>query len=235
MSGKTEETSKLPECCRPAAERKSQGLLWGLVYGLVPHTFCILFIVFSIVGATVATSFVRQVMFVPYLFRLIVALSLAFATLSAIFYLRRNGLLSWVGARRKWRYLSVMYGSTLAINLVMLWFIFPAVANLDLSPKVLAAPAAISASQGLVDPANRDQVTLRVDPANLEQVTLSVDIPCSGHAPLIIGEIRDVPGVQQTKYQSPNIFQVSYDKSATSVEAILAQEVFQSFPATVAP
>ena len=68
----------MPECCRPVAERKGQGLLWGLFYGLVPHTFCILFIVFSIVGATVATSFVRQVMFIPYLFQLIVALSLVF-------------------------------------------------------------------------------------------------------------------------------------------------------------
>jgi hypothetical protein len=226
MSGKTEETSTLPECCRPAAERKGQGLLWGLFYGLVPHTFCILFIVFSIVGATVATSFVRQVMFMPYLFQVIVALSLVFATLSAFLYLRRNGLLSWAGAQRKWRYLSVMYGSTLAINLVLFWFVFPAVANLDLVPRVSAAPAAISTSQ-----TGRSSA----DPANLGEVTLRVDIPCPGHAPLIIGELRNVPGVRTAKYQSPDVFWVLYDTTVTSVDKILAQEVFQSFPASVAP
>ena len=166
MSGRIEDPSTLPECCRPVTERKGQGLLWGLFYGLVPHTFCILFIVFSIVGATVATSFVRQVMFVPYLFQLIVALSLVFATLSAIFYLRRNGLLSWAGAQRKWRYLSVMYGTTLAINFLLFWFVFPAVANLDLQP--MARRTGIHISIPERDPANRDQVTLRVDPANLE-------------------------------------------------------------------
>ena len=64
---------------------------------------------------------------------------------------------------------------------------------------------------------------------------MRVQIPCSGHAPLIIGELRNVAGVQSTKYDSPDLFRVSYDKTVTSVDKILAQEVFQSFPASVVP
>jgi len=226
MAKKTPHRNASQQCCRPATASKGQGLLWGLFYGLVPHTFCILFIVFSIVGATVATSFVRQMLFIPYLFQLIVALALVFATVSAVLYLHRNGLLSWAGVRRKWRYLGVMYGTTLAINVLLFWFVFPAVANLGL-PSVSAAPASISM------PAQKGPS--QVDPANLSEITLRVEIPCSGHAPLIIGEIRNVPGVQSTKYESPDLFRVNYDKTATSVGRILAQDVFRSFPATVIP
>jgi len=225
MRGKDGNRKPAPECCR-ATEPKGQGLLWGLFYGLAPHTFCILFIVFSIMGATVATSLVRQVMLVPYLFQIIVAVSLGFATLSAILYLRRNGLLSWAGARRKWRYLGVMYGTTLAVNVLMFWLVFPAAANLDL-PSVSAAPPSISM------PSERGPS--QVDPVNVEQVTLRVDIPCPGHAPLIIGELKKAPGVQTVKYESPDLFRVNLDKTVTSADKILAQEVFQSFPASVIP
>ena len=207
---------KLPSCCRPAPERKGKGLLMGLLYGLMPHTFFILFIVFSIIGDTAATSVVQRVLYVPYLFQIIVLLALGFATLSALFYLRRNGQLSWAGARRRWRYLTVMYGTTLLINLFLFWVVFPAAANLDLRPTVsMASPSGVQAW------------------TRQEDVTLQVDIPCPGHAPLIISELKKVPGVQKATYRNPDLFDVQFDPGATSVETILGQEVFRSFPAQV--
>ncbi len=225
MSAQDRGNSALPSCCRPAPERKGKGLLMGLLYGLMPHTFCILFIVFSIIGATAATSVVQRVLYVPYLFQIIVALSLGFATLSAMFYLRRNGQLSWVGARRRWRYLTVMYGTTLAINLLLFWVVFPAAANLDLTARAAApAPSSVATSLAVAAPNSL---------AAQKSVTLQVDIPCPGHAPLIISELKKVPGVQKATYRSPNLFDVQFDPGATSVETILGQEVFRSFPAQV--
>ncbi|MHB1318817.1 MAG: hypothetical protein ACYCYF_09400, partial [Anaerolineae bacterium] len=128
-----------PACCPPVEDHRREGLLWGVFYGLVPHTFCILFIVFSVVGATVATSLVQRVLLVPYLFQVIVALSVGLATLSAAIYLHRNGLLSRLGIRRKWRYLATLYGTTLAVNMLFFWVIFPAVASFQTVPRVSAS------------------------------------------------------------------------------------------------
>jgi hypothetical protein len=227
MRQKDRNPNDLPECCRPVANRRGQGILSGIIYGLAPHTFCILFIVLSVIGATAASSFVGRILFVPYLFQIIVALSLVFATLSAVLYLRRNGLLSRAGIRRKWRYLSVMYGTTLAINVLFFWVIFPAVANLDLTPRASAA-GLVSINQSGENSASN------LSAAGLETVTLEVEIPCPGHAPLIISELKKAPGVQ-AKYQGQNRFEVSYDAMVTSLESILAQPVFQAFPAEVLP
>lgn len=218
----------LPECCRPVTERKGQGFWWGLFYGIVPHTFCILFIVASVVGATVATSVLQQVLYVPYIFQIMVGLALVFATISALLYLKRNGLLSWPGIRKKWRYLGVMYGTTLAANVLLFWVVFPAVANLDLGSRVSAGPSAVMSAQG-AGTASAESGAV----AGLQTVTLAVDIPCPGHAPLIIGELKKAPGVQTAKYAGPNLFQVSYDGETISEQQILALPVFESFKARV--
>lgn len=200
------------------SEKKRNGLIQGLIYGLVPHTFCILFIVLSIVGATAATSLLKGLFYLPYFVQIIIALAFAFATISALFYLRRNGLLSWPGIRFKWKYLVTMYATTIAINLLFFWVIFPALANLDLS----SARASGVSTQGSVS-------------QNVASVTLDVAIPCPGHAPLIIGEIKKVEGVMTVKYQGPNFFQVTFDSTRVTVSQIMAQPVFRSFPAKVTP
>jgi hypothetical protein len=187
-----------------------------MIYGLVPHTFCILFIVFSIVGATAATSVLKGLFYLPYFIEIIIGLALVFATISALFYLKKNGLLSWPGIKFKWKYLLTMYTTTIAINILFFWVIFPAVANLDFS--------SVQAS------GNAPQV---VTSQNAAFVTLEVAIPCPGHAPLIIGELRKVEGVTTARYQGPNFFQVTYDSTRVTVSQILGQPVFQSFKATV--
>lgn len=209
----------LPACCRRVEGRRGAGLLRGLFYGLVPHTFCILFIVFSVAGATMASTLVSRVLYVPYLFEIVVALSLASAGISGLLYLRRNGLLSWRGARLRWRYLGGMFGATLAVNLLFFWVVFPAVANLDLSPRAAAqAPAAGDA-----------------DVAALASATLRVAIPCPGHAPLVIGALRDAAGVRSARYDGADLFRVEYDAGATTLDEVLALPVFEAFPAEPLP
>jgi len=213
--------SARPKCCGPAPEKKRQGFLMGLLYGLVPHTFCILFIALSVIGATAATSLVKRVLYVPYLFQLLIVLSVASATLSAILYLRRNGLLSWRGVGRKWRYLATLYATTIVINLLFFRVIFPATANLDLGNKSFPAPAlaqVVAASDTL-------------GAASTRSVALEVDIPCSGHAPLIIGELKMVRGISQVTYREPNLFEVIYQPDQVSLQEILTQKVFESFRA----
>lgn len=111
-------------------EKNKSGFWQGILYGIIPHTFCILFVVLSIVGATGGAVFLRRFFVFPYLFQLLVVISFVFATISATFYLRRNGILSWSGIKRKWKYLSIMYGTTIAINLLMFYVVFPAVGNI---------------------------------------------------------------------------------------------------------
>jgi len=60
---------------------------------------------------------------------------------------------------------------------------------------------------------------------------LQVDIPCSGHAPLIMDELRKVDGVTGVRYQFPNSFQVTYDTSKLTVQQMLSLPVFREFPA----
>lgn len=130
-------------CGGPVPERKGQGFMLGLLYGLVPHTFCILSIVLSIVGATAATSVLKRFLYIPYLFQIILGLSFVFATLSAVSYLRRSGLLSRAGVQAKWKYLTLLYGTTIAINVLLFWVVFPGVANMQAQEPAPSAPATI--------------------------------------------------------------------------------------------
>ena len=104
-----ENESDLPDCCKAKNESKGgekKGALNGLVYGLIPHAGCIAFIAASVLGVTVATEFFKPLLLNPFFFYGLIALSLAFATLSAALYLRKNGSLSAAGAKRSWKYLA---------------------------------------------------------------------------------------------------------------------------------
>jgi len=69
--------------------------------------------------------------------------------------------------------------------------------------------------------------------STVASTTLAVEIPCSGHAPLISGELKGVPGVQKVTFRAPNLFDVTYDSGQTSLDQIVALDVFQAYPATV--
>ncbi|MFH1683006.1 MAG: heavy-metal-associated domain-containing protein [Candidatus Woesearchaeota archaeon] len=187
--------------------KKNKNSFWqGLMYGLIPHIGCIAFIIGSILGVTVLMNFFKPLLMSRYFFHALMGVSIGFATLSSALYLRKNHLFSWKGAKKKWGYLSTMYGSTIGINLLLFLVIFPMLAN---------------ASSG------------EINTAGLSSLNLAVDIPCPGHAPLITEELKTIAGVKETKFSFPKNFEVWYDPSITNYQEILSLEVFKSYPATV--
>ncbi len=64
-------------------------------------------------------------------------------------------------------------------------------------------------------------------------ITLKVDIPCPGHAPLIMGELKTIDGTENIQFRSPNVFDVIYNPEKTSKEEILSLDVFNSYKPTV--
>ena len=210
-------------CCNSnikKEDRKEKGFLAGILYGLAPHAFCILFIVFTVLGVTTATTLLKPLLLNPYFFYLLIALSLIFATISAIIYLKKNGILSFSGIKRKWKYLSILYGITISVNLILFMVIFPITANLNSG---LSLTAAISSSFGERAQGKNSQSYL----------TLEVEIPCPGHAPLITGELKTIAGVENVNFRFPNKFDVNYNPAKTSKEEILSLSVFNTYKATV--
>ena len=205
-------------CC-PPNNKETKGVWSGILYGLLPHTFCILFIVFTILGMTAATAVLKPLLLNAYFFYLLIALSLIFATISATIYLKHNKVLSLRGIKDKWKYLSVLYGVTIFINLILFMVIFPITANFD--PEVPFTTAIFTAfGRG---------IPLLSEPGFL---ALRVDIPCPGHALLIVREIRSINGVEAVRFKFPNIFDVDYDPEKTSKIQMLSLDVFNAFKAT---
>lgn len=182
----------------------------GVLYGLAPHTFCIAFILVSIVSATAATTFLKPVLLNRYFFYILIAISFIFATISALIYLKRNESLSPKGMKNKWKYLSILYGTTISVNLLFFMVIFPVAANLNLNPVSAAADSQNVQSKNL---------------------TLEVEIPCSGHAPLITEELKKISGVSEVKFRFPNLFDIKYNSSETQEDKIVSLEVFNTYKA----
>jgi len=118
--------------------------------------------------------------------------------------------LSFQGIKRKWKYLSILYGTTIFVNLLFFVVIFPYLTNLN-----------------RVKPAKVKEI------ASLSSIILKVNIPCSGHAPLITQELKKIEGVLDVKFTIPNLFDVKYDPSKTSKEKLLSLEVFNTYKAMV--
>jgi len=187
---------------------KKTGFFEGILFGLIPHVGCIAFILFSILGVTAAASIFKSLLLKSYFFYGLLGLSFLFATISAIFYLRKHKALSTEGVKQRWKYLSILYGTTISINLLLFFVIFPYAVN-------LSAP------------------TIQVDNVDtLNIVVLSVDIPCSGHAPLITTELYDLQGITKVDYSIPTKFEVQFDSSKISKTDILSLEIFKEFKAT---
>lgn len=196
-------------CCQKEGKEK-KGFLTGFLAGILPHTFCLLFIIFSVLGATTATTLLKPLLLNRYFFYLLIAISFLFATLSAIIYLKRNEILSFSGIKRKWKYLSILYGTTIFVNLLFFMVIFPYLANF-----------------------NQGQSTAFIETSPLSSIILKVNIPCPGHAPLITGELKKIDGVKDVKFSFPNLFEISFDPQKTNREKILSLEIFKSFEAKV--
>ncbi|MEO0281739.1 MAG: cation transporter [candidate division WOR-3 bacterium] len=185
---------------------KDSSIKQGIIYGIIPHLGCIAFVIASIIGSTFFVNVFKPILMNPYFFYILIGVSLIFATVSSLVYLKNNGFLSFDGIKRKWRYLAVMYGSTLGVNVLFFFFIFPLLTNISTA----------SASEYSSYPV----------------LKISVDIPCSGHAPLITEELKSLDGVENVKFEFPNYFYISYDQTKISRSEILSIEVFKTYKAT---
>jgi len=99
-----------------------------------------------------------------------------------------------------------MYGTTVGINLILFFFIFPYVATIT---------GGVVSAEGF------------------STMEIKVKIPCPGHAPLISSELKTIEGVEGSDYSFPNNFVVYYDSALTSEQEILSLEVFEEYPAEV--
>lgn len=220
---------------RGRESKKEKGILTGLIYGLVPHIGCIAFIIFSILGVTFMTSILKPFLLNPYFFHILVALSFVFATISAFFYFKKQGFITLnrnrdglelsllpSGIKRKWKYLLTLYGTTIAVNLVLFMLIFPVLTTLDVEEGLSLTAIASVFGSAEIEGEN-----------SLPSIILEVDIPCPGHAPLITGELRTVQGVENIRYRFPNRFIVNYNPDKTSKEQILALDVFNTYKAII--
>lgn len=189
---------------------KNKSFLSGIIYGLVPHIGCIAFVLFSIFGVATMASLFRPLLMKSYFFYILIGMSLLFATLSAVIYLKKNGILSMNGVKRKKGYLTILYGTTIIVNLLFFFVIFPLVTNLPIT--------------------GASTVNLENGQETNEKLTLKVNIPCSGHAPLIKGELLKA-GVNGIFFKFPNYFDVYYDPSNVTEDEILNLQIFKEFNA----
>lgn len=205
MQLKTMNQETKNNCCE--SKKEGNGLGEGIIYAIAPHTFCILFIVFSLFGSIIGMSFIKGFLMNKNSFLIIFIASILFAIFSALFYLKRCGLLSFAGMKKKWKYLSILFGTIIVVNSLFFLYIFPALANMN-APRVSVEEA-----------------------KGLSYLELKVSLPCSGHAPLVIDELKKINGIKSVEYKEPSTFKIYYDFSLVSEQTILLNDIFKEFKA----
>lgn len=195
------------KCCTTEKTSAGKGLFSGILYGLLPHSFCLAFALFSIIGAITATAFLKNILLIQNMFSYLVVMSLALATVSVYIYLNKTGCFCKSGIKSNWKYISTIYSTTIIINFVFFYGVIPVLANIGSDVSVIQKESA--------------------------EVSLVVDIPCTGHSFLIIQEIRKIIGVNDVKFKPPNVFIVKYNELNTSSSKIMELEIFKTYPATI--
>lgn len=105
----------------------------------------------------------------------------------------------------KTRYISILLGSVLFVNGLLFYIVFPWIANVN-----GRAPENIN--------------------IKLSEMKLKVQIPCSGHASLIVDELKNI-GVTEVVYSDPDEFDVKYDESKISKSEIIGVSILKEFKA----
>lgn len=187
---------------------KNNGIKNGVIAGIVPHIGCILFIIFTLLGVTSASLLFKRFLLLKWTFPALIVFSFLLAGISSFFYLRRNCCVN------KARYLAILFGSVIVINLIMFFVVFPLTANIS-------------------GRAVRNDIANFESNLNATSLTLKVDIPCSGHASLIIDELKKIEGVIEVRFRLPNYFDVSFDPRKTSEQQIFSLDVFKEYKAAL--
>ncbi len=198
----------MDNCCDKKDNKK--GFSRGILYGLIPHVGCLLFLIFTILGITVLSAVFKPLLLNRYFFYFLILFSLILVTISALISLKRSSFLSISGVKKKWKYLLTLYGTTITVNLLLFLVVFPYAANFRINS--LWATANIANSENIYS-----------------KLTLQVDIPCSGHAPLVIDELKKIEGVGDIKFRLPNYFDISYDSQKIFQEKIISADIFKEF------
>ncbi|MDD4409839.1 MAG: hypothetical protein PHW52_04280 [Candidatus Pacebacteria bacterium] len=212
-----EKNIKKNDCCQrdnDRSDKKNESLFSGILYGIIPHSFCILFVVLSVIGATTASQFMRQFMLLPYFLPLLIGVSFVFALISAMIYLRKTDNLSYEGIVRKRNYLLILFSTVIVVNLLFFEYVMPMMGNIKVE-KV------------------SDNNTIQTNPYTTNSLDIAVALPCEGHAFLVTDDLQKLDGVKDVRFTSPNKFNIDYDPTIVSKETILAQEVFKTYKATI--
>lgn len=176
---------------------EEKGIVRGIAYGLIPHIGCIAFIVFTLLGVGAAAAFFRPLLINKWAFPAMIVFSFLLAGISSFFYLKKNC------CANKKRYLAIVFGSVILINLIIFYIIFPSISNINSN--------AVS-DEGSI-------------------MKLSFELPCSGHVPLVIDELQKVEGIESVRNTGGYNFEVYYDSTITNKEKILSQEICKEFDA----
>ena len=230
QANQTQDETKAASCCSSNVKKKGDGsgIVAAGLSSLIPHAGCIAFIAFSLLGVAAGAAFLKPLMLNGTLFYALIVLSFLATTIAGAFYLKRRQALSPRGIKQSWKYLSLMYSITIGVNLFLFLVAFPAAAN-----AISATPAPATVNQNTqalsagVNSANQNPVS------TTSEVQLRVNIPCSGHASLIIGEIKKLPGIIDVKFSNPNIFTITYDSSKVTAKQITSIDVFNTYAATM--
>ena len=193
----------MASCCQNNRSRR-QGALSGIFSGLIPHTFCIAFIILSLIGAVSGATLAKKFLMIPYFFLFLTILSLISATLAAFFHLKKNNCCNRRGIKKKYKYLATLYSVTIITNILVAYLIIPA----------------------LISEPDRQ---VKYGANQLALTSIEVQIPCPGHAPLIIDELEKVSGVKNVSFQAPRTFKVAYNSEETSLDNIKTTEIFKTF------
>jgi hypothetical protein len=192
----------MANCC--SDNRPPQKSFWsGILYGLVPHTFCIAFFVLSLVGAVGSATLAKKFLLIPHFFLILTIISLSFATLAAFLYLKKNNSCSISGIKKRRRYLITLFATTIATNLLVAYIIVPAFINKP------------------VKALSQDEKQLLI--------AAEVQIPCPGHAPLVISELEKASGIETVTFKLPRTFEITYNPETTSPQTIAALDIFKTF------
>jgi hypothetical protein len=130
------------------------------------------------------------------------------ATISIYIYLRKTCGCGKDEIKRRWKYITLVYSTTLIVNLIFFYGLIPVLANINL----------------------KKDVTVQQE---LTEISLEVGIPCTGHAFLIIDEIKKCDGVNSVEFILPNIFKVQYEAEQSVLEKIKTLEIFKDFKMSI--
>jgi hypothetical protein len=198
----------------PCPGSKKKGFLMGILYGLLPHAGCFLVISLPLLGLTTVSAFLIPLLVNSYFLYILIFFSVICTTISALLYLRRRNALSIKGAKENFRYIAILYGTVLIVNLLVFKLAFPFFANIY----------AFSSQENNVL-GERVELT--------ENLKLEVNLPCSGHAFLVTGQLRNLEGVSNVVYVYPDIFEVVYLFEEISPSEIMEIEIFSEFEAKI--